>query len=116
MNFHKYRSFLFFFLLTATPFKASLDQENKTSSQNLNANFSLKVTGNKLEGWGYQIYRGKKMLIDQSTIPAVGGNRKFMSEEDAKKVGELVLKKLSSNGLDLPSISVFELDSLKIKY
>ena len=77
--------------------------------------YSLKVTESSGGSWGYSIQLGSKVVIDQLTIPAIGENRKFKSRDDAKKVGDLVLKKLSSRR-ELPSVSIFELDSLKIKY
>ena len=94
----------------------SLDCKAQSSSpENVNSKFSFKVTGSKSEGWGYQIYKGEKIIIDQTIIPAISGRNRFATKEDAAKVGELVWKKISKNR-GFPSVTVFELDSLKIKY
>jgi hypothetical protein len=74
-------------------------------------------------GWGYIIYRShsdelnssdKKIFIKQDFMPAVPGNQGFKSAADALLVGNLVIKKISSN--QLPSVSVKELDSLGLTY
>jgi len=83
--------------------------------QGVDTLFTMKVIGSDEGGWGYEIYRNNKRLINQTTIPAVGGNKKFVSYEQANKVGDLVLKKLSKRD-GLPTIFIKELDSLKISY
>jgi hypothetical protein len=82
----------------------------------VNSIYTLKITGNEKTGWGYEIYKKEKLFIDQPIIPAIGGNRKFKTTRDAKIIGELVILKLVGKNSDLPSISINELDSLKIQY
>jgi hypothetical protein len=65
-------------------------------------------------GWGYNILIKNKIIIHQEIIPAIEGNQKFESENDANKVAELVLLKLKSG--KMPTISRSEIDSLKIGY
>lgn len=65
-------------------------------------------------GWGYEIYVGKKIFITQRNIPAIIGTKQFVSEEQAKKVAELVIVKLKQKHA-LPSVTVHELDSLGIE-
>jgi hypothetical protein len=64
-------------------------------------------------GWGYQIYKGTKLFINQKNIPAVQGNQSFTSERDALKVGEFVINKLLQNQFP-PTVTVEELISLGI--
>lgn len=64
-------------------------------------------------GWGYQILKDGKLIIDQEQIPAIQGNQYFKSEEDALKTGELALKKIKGQ-IFPPTISIRELDSLGI--
>ena len=64
-------------------------------------------------GWGYEIYVGKKVFITQRNIPAIIGNKQFVSEEQAKKVADLVIIKLKKKQSP-PSVSTKELDSLGI--
>lgn len=65
-------------------------------------------------GWGYVIKKNERIYIKQTCIPAVAGNQAFKSEEDAKKTGLLVLKKLKEQ--EHPSIKIEELDSMQIAY
>jgi len=72
------------------------------------------IVGNAESGWGYVIYVNGKALIDQPTIPAVGGNQKFQDSHQAKKVGSLVIEKLN-NG-ESPAISIRDLENLNIQF
>jgi len=74
-------------------------------------------------GWGYGIYRSNtgqkdttidKLYIKQDFIPGIPGKHGFAAENDAMKVAELVVQKISSN--QLPTIYSRELDSMGIKY
>ncbi len=64
------------------------------------------------DGWGYRIIKDGRTFINQSYIPAIPGNHVFPTEEDALRVGKLVLRKVKE--LEIPSITVHELDSLGI--
>ncbi len=64
--------------------------------------------------WGFDIMVNDKKYIHQPVIPAIIGNSPFRSKEDALKVGALMKYKICNNMMP-PSISVNELDSLKIK-
>jgi hypothetical protein len=66
-------------------------------------------------GFGYDILMNGKPYIHQPYIPAVQGNQVFATVEDAQKTGALVNYKINKK-INPPSISVKELDSLKIKY
>lgn len=70
---------------------------------------SIKTTN----GWGYTIKENDKIIIKQSIIPVIENNRSFETEEDALKVGAIVLQKLRDNLS--PTISKDELTSLAIK-
>lgn len=63
-------------------------------------------------GWGYEIYTGGTLFIRQENIPAIAGNKAFISEKEAMVTARLVIKKM--HGRDLPFLSVHELDSLHI--
>lgn len=67
------------------------------------------------DGWGYQITQNKSVIINQPTIPAVSGNRAFASEAEARSVALLVVEKLNQRRMP-PSVTVKELDSLRITY
>jgi hypothetical protein len=68
-----------------------------------------------LKGYGYSILMDGKMYVHQPHIPAVPGNKGFASVADAKKAGALIKYKVEHHIMP-PSVTVEELDSLKIKY
>ncbi len=92
--------------LPNNPIVDSVVKSNKPSD------FSVKSI--QLEnGWGYQIFKGKKLFINQKNIPAVQGNKSFTSERDALTAGEFVVNKLLQNQFP-PTVTVEELISLGI--
>jgi len=46
------------------------------------------------DGWGYRIMMKKKVLISQPFVPAIDTIMAFPDEESARKVGQLVLKRI----------------------
>ncbi|RIV46737.1 DUF4907 domain-containing protein [Flagellimonas pelagia] len=65
-------------------------------------------------GYGYQIFSGEKLLVQQEFIPAVRGNQPFQSAKDARKVANLVIKKIQDR--TSPQVSVDELKELEIVF
>ncbi|GGB88309.1 DUF4907 domain-containing protein [Dyadobacter sediminis] len=76
--------------------------------------FSVKSFRNGT-GWGYRIYQDTAAVIEQPFIPGMAGNVSFSTEEQALKTGRLVEQKLE-NGIFPPTVTMQELDSMKIKY
>ena len=64
-------------------------------------------------GWGYDIYVKNKLFITQDIIPSVAGNKAFKTEDDAKKIGDLMVLKMKQN--QIPNITEQELDSCNIQ-
>lgn len=85
--------------------------EKRTSTSN--PQFEIK-TFTYDNGWGYDIYLDNQKYIHQPNIPAVNGLHIFVSEGDAVKVAELMVKKME-DGMTHPTISVEDLDSLHIE-
>jgi len=88
------------FLITACNNKKEMDLQ-------------IRITHQK-DGYGYQILKDRKAVITQPFIPAVAGDQPFRDSVQAKKTAELALRKLHK--YKLPSISISELDSMKIEY
>lgn len=63
-------------------------------------------------GYGYSIVVNDKEFIKQDCIPAIQGNKAFVSEEQAGKTGKLVADKIRSG--QLPTLTVDELNTLGI--
>lgn len=79
----------------------------------LNANpYQLEVfqTGDK--GYGYRISEGKRTLIVQPFIPVVSGRKSFKTAEDAKGIGQIVLKRIE-NGENF-SVTREDLEELNV--
>lgn len=49
-------------------------------------------------GWGYDILADNKPYIHQDRVPAIQGRHIFLTEEDAKKAGSLVVQKIIKTG------------------
>lgn len=64
------------------------------------------------EGWGYAILVEEEPIIRQPYIPAVSGVKPFKTECQARKAGQLVIKKINKGGV--PLITYEELDSLGV--
>ncbi len=70
------------------------------------------ITGNS--GFGYEIIKNKQVLIHQPYIPAAQNEQEFKDPQQAKQIAVLVIKKLGQH--KYPTITLRELDSLKIEY
>lgn len=66
------------------------------------------------QGWGYEILHNKKVYIHQQIIPAIQGQKYFVSKEEAEKVAALLIKKMQEKTTNFPEITIEEIDSLKI--
>jgi len=85
----------------------------KNTSLYRNANLHIEIIISIHNTYGYNILHNERILIHQQHIPALPGNIGFNTEEDAKKVAEMVIEKIRRNGF-LPSVSREELDSLGV--
>lgn len=64
-------------------------------------------------GWGYDVLSHGNVIIHQPTIPGVAGNQGFINENQARQVGERVIRKLKE-GKGLPTITPGELRDMNI--
>jgi Domain of unknown function (DUF4907) len=80
----------------------------------LHSNITIEILKSSDGTFGYNILIDKKLYIYQITIPAVDGNRGFVTEMDAQKTAELMVTKIRNNTLP-PSVSIEELSNLDIK-
>ena len=67
-------------------------------------------------GWGYEIYKNKQLFIRQEYIPALEGRIGFVNEEQAKKIGNWVIQRMTQGRMQLPAITPKEIDSLGITH
>lgn len=102
---------------TATVKENTVEQSESSSygiqSKENNTAFSARIIFTDSLGWGYQIFDGNTMLINQIHIPSIQGNRGFKSREAAQLTANFILYKLS-NGVFPPTVDEKELDSLGV--
>jgi len=65
-------------------------------------------------GWGYDIKVGPTFFIHQDRIPVIPGNKMFISEEEALRIGHLMVEKIKKTGRT--DITLEELNALGIHY
>lgn len=94
--------------------EANLEPTSVYFQEIQNEGLNLVVMKNESGKWGYQITRDSKLLISQFQIPAVAGERYFQDSIDARKVGELVIKRIKESNT-FPSITLDDLHKLQIK-
>ncbi|MEM7483835.1 MAG: DUF4907 domain-containing protein [Bacteroidota bacterium] len=62
------------------------------------------------EGFGYEIFIENKLIIKQNFIPAVPGEKPFLTAKNAQLIAELVVEKLSKG--KSPVIDIKEIDNI----
>ena len=65
--------------------------------------------------FGYDILDNSRPLVHQPSKPGLPGNRGFSTKADAEKVAALVMYKIQHNQMP-PTVTIHEMDSLKVKY
>lgn len=75
--------------------------------------FTYRIEFKDGTGWGYQVFDGKKLILNQDHIPAIQGNIGFSNKDDAQKTAVYIIEKLEK-GIFPPTLSIDELDSLKV--
>jgi len=75
--------------------------------------YTVATFQNETKDWGYEIIVDGKLFIHQAHIPAQQGIKGFSTEEKALKTGNFMVYKLNM-GMDMPTVNLAELDSLKV--
>ncbi len=75
--------------------------------------FSYRVNFLENKGWGYQIFEGAKLLINQEHIPAVQGLHYFSTKENAETMAKYILAEVEKGNFP-PTVTEEILDSLKV--
>ena len=69
----------------------------------------IEVPGNK---FGYNIFADDRLMISQTTIPAMPGNDGFKTKRGAEAVAELVIDKIKKGQMP-PTVEIDEMKKLK---
>lgn len=107
--------YLTIFLFGLFSCSESSSTQKKENSANKKVTYSYKVLKQSDSCYHYKIFKDNLVFIYQQIIPAISGKKKFNSENEAKKIAELVVFKLN-NSIVPPTITFHELDSLGIMY
>jgi Domain of unknown function (DUF4907) len=67
-------------------------------------------------GYGYEIYKNHQPFIRQDFIPAIEGRKGFVNEEEAKRLANYIIKKMTEGKMQFPSVTPAEIDSLHITH
>lgn len=104
-------SLLLLFSNCSQPEKNAETSKEKTPVESTEAAYSFKAMHKENLGWGYQIFKGSKIMINQEHIPAVNGLFGFDSREKAELAAKYVMSQMG-NGNDQPTVTAEELDSI----
>ncbi len=74
--------------------------------------YELEVFQSKT-GWGYSVLMNGSEVINQPTIPGGVGNRGFVNEQQAQRVGKRVVEKLRQGQIP-PTVTPAELHQLGV--
>ncbi|KKQ34172.1 MAG: hypothetical protein US50_C0059G0005 [Candidatus Nomurabacteria bacterium GW2011_GWB1_37_5] len=89
-----------------------LNNKSKETNPFINSNIEVKTF--QIENdWGYDVLIDGELYVHQPNIPSMPGDSGFKTEEDARKVAEIVINKIRNNILP-PSVSPAELKDLEI--
>lgn len=89
--------------------------ENEADRKSRKNAFKLEVFQADHHSYGFEIRKGQELITRQESVPLARIKEGFRSPKDARKVGELTIRKLEQ-GHDPPLVSKRELDSLQIRY
>jgi len=78
-----------------------------------NSQLTYKVIEAPKQTYGYDVFADGRLVIHQTSAPALPGNGGFKAREDATKVALLVIDKIK-NGEMPPTISIDEMKQLKV--
>ncbi len=103
---------LLLLLLLVLPF--FLLAQSKPEKEAVKAgNYIIKIIPAGNAGYGYDIYKGKTLIIHQPSVPALPGNSGFATKAAAEKVAGKVVEKMQK-GESLPTLSIEELNQLGV--
>ncbi|MBL1280350.1 MAG: DUF4907 domain-containing protein [Fluviicola sp.] len=96
-----------------TPPKKDTIPQVIVEPQKTDSGYKYKVVFEENNGWGYQIFEGDKMLINQMHIPAIQGLQSFSTEEKARITAEFILLQVEQGNFP-PTVTKETLDSLGV--
>jgi hypothetical protein len=90
-------------------------QENTAAqaSASTNTKLSYEIIDAPNHTYGYDVFADGKLLIHQTSIPALPGNEGFKTKADAEKVALLVIDKIRKGEMP-PTVTIEEMKKLTV--
>jgi hypothetical protein len=96
-----------------TPARKAATTQPGTSTTHVNTKLTYKIIDAPKQTYGYDVFVDGRLMIHQTSAPALPGNEGFRTKEDATKVALLVVDKIKK-GERPPTISIDEMKKLKV--
>ena len=105
-------------MLLAQPPSAPAQPESSAAkfpaaSAYANTKLTYKVIDAPKHTYGYDVFADGRLMIHQTSAPALPGNEGFRTKEDATKVALLVIEKIKKGEMP-PTISIDEMKKLNV--
>jgi hypothetical protein len=100
---------------TVLPADAVAKQQSDAAKKHDSVYVELKMIKTNF-GYGYEIYKNHQPFIKQDFIPAIEGRKGFVSEEEAQRLANYIIKKMTEGKMQFPSVTLAEIDSLHITH
>ena len=78
-----------------------------------NTKLTYKVINAPKQTYGYDVFADGRLMVHQSSVPAVPRNEGFKTPEDATKVALVVIEKIKKGEM-APTISIDEMKKLNV--
>ena len=78
-----------------------------------NTKLTYKIIDAPKQTYGYDVLADGRVVIHQTSVPALPGNEGFKTKEDASKVAALVIGKIRKDEMP-PTVSIDEIKKLKV--
>ena len=91
----------------------SRSAESPAQGTHASANLTYKVITALQATWGYDVFADGRLMIHQTSVPALPGNEGFRTKKDATKVAVLALDKIKKGEMP-PTISIDEMKKLNV--
>ena len=78
-----------------------------------NTKLTYKMIDAPKQTYGYDVFADGRLMIHQTSAPALPGNQGFKTKEDATKVALLVIEKIRKGAMS-PTISIDEMKKLNV--
>jgi len=100
-------------LFAQTPTQADSSVKFPDAGAYANTILTYKITDAPNNTFCYDVYANGRLLIHQSSIPAMPGNEGFKTKAGAEKVVQLVISKIKKGEMP-PTVTIDEMKKLKV--